>query len=387
MTYADGRRIHDFDSHIMEPLDWLESYADPDVRALLRPVNDGNAERVAFIDGAVEAQAARVGDAAANEALESELMHMKNKGYLALGAFDPDERIRAMDLLGFEQQLLFPTVSFPQFAYEKDPVVRIGGARAMNRGLADYGRVDARLWPVGYVPLGVGVEAAAPVLEEALKDGCRVIAIDMVPDPDGLSFTHADYDPIWARLQEAGTPIAIHVGVHGPWGKGLPAGFHNNGRPHLPQLDDAPREALPFMSISHPAELFLAALVFDGVLERFPGLRVAVAELGATWVPAFLRMLDHSQRAFRRIQPQLSELSLKPSEYIRRQVKFSPFAGEPVGWMIEEAGDELFAFASDYPHHEGTDDPIRRFDQTLEGTPAESIERFYRTNFEELFGL
>ena len=98
-------------------------------------------------------------------------------------------------------------------------------------------------------------------------------------------------------------------------------------------------------------------------------------------------MLDHSQRAFRRLQPQLSELSLRPSEYIRRQVKFSPFAGEPVGWMIEQAGDELFAFASDYPHHEGTDDPIRRFDQTLEETPAEAVDRFYRGNFEELMGL
>jgi predicted TIM-barrel fold metal-dependent hydrolase len=102
-------------------------------------------------------------------------------------------------------------------------------------------------------------------------------------------------------------------------------------------------------------------------------------------VPSFLRQLDHSLRAFRRQQPELAQLSELPSDTIRRRVKFTPYAGEDVGWLIEQGGDELFLFSSDYPHHEGTDDPVRRFDATLKTTPPAAVERFYSKNFEALF--
>ena len=79
-------------------------------------------------------------------------------------------------------------------------------------------------------------------------------------------------------------------------------------------------------------------------------------------------------------------LTLKPSEYIRRQVRFTPFPGEDVGRMIRDAGPELFLFSSDYPHPEGTNDPIRRFERTLEGISEADKDRFYRANFETMMG-
>ena len=97
-TYTPaGRTIFDADSHIMEVRDWLSEYADPGIRERLRPLHLGGAGgRVA--EKAVDAAEARRGDEAAANALEEKLMTAK--GWGALGAFDPDERSRALDLLG-----------------------------------------------------------------------------------------------------------------------------------------------------------------------------------------------------------------------------------------------------------------------------------------------
>jgi predicted TIM-barrel fold metal-dependent hydrolase len=73
-----------------------------------------------------------------------------------------------------------------------------------------------------------------------------------------------------------------------------------------------------------------------------------------------------------------------PSEYIRRAVKFTPFPGEDVGHMIRDAGAELFMFSSDYPHPEGTKDPVGKFEKTLEGVDEEIKDKFYRTNYDAM---
>jgi hypothetical protein len=79
-------------------------------------------------------------------------------------------------------------------------------------------------------------------------------------------------------------------------------------------------------------------------------------------------------------------LTLKASEYIRRAVKFTPFPGEDVGRLIREAGAELFMFSSDYPHPEGTDDPIGRFERTFKEVGEEQKSKFYCENFRAMMG-
>ena len=129
-------------------------------------------------------------------------------------------------------------------------------------------------------------------------------------------------------------------------------------------------------------------LIFDGVLERFPQLKIGVIELGAVWVPGFLRQLDAAFVAFERHEERLKKLSLTPSDYVRRQLKFTPFPTEPVGGLIEQAGEELFLFSSDYPHPEGSHDPIGKFEHSLDARAIgpRARERFYHQNFDGLFG-
>jgi hypothetical protein len=77
---------------------------------------------------------------------------------------------------------------------------------------------------------------------------------------------------------------------------------------------------------------------------------------------------------------------MKPSEYVSRHLKFTPFPGEPVGWMIEQAGAELFMFSSDFPHPEGSTDPIGKFEATLDDVASSARDLFYSRNFIELMG-
>ena len=144
--------------------------------------------------------------------------------------------------------------------------------------------------------------------------------------------------------------------------------------------------AKDYMGVSHMTETFLAALIFDGVFERFPALRGGSIEQGAMWVVPWIRRLDLAQQSFGRNEPVLRELPCRPSEYVRDRLFFTPFPGEPVGWMIEQCGEELFCFSSDYPHPEGTKNPIERFESTLAGTSEAPSERFYSDNLAAMLG-
>ena len=130
----------------------------------------------------------------------------------------------------------------------------------------------------------------------------------------------------------------------------------------------------------------LATMILDGVFDRFPTLRCGVIEQGASWVPGWMRLLDSAQDAFAKNEERLRKLSLKPSEFVRRQIRVTPYPAEDVGWIIEQAGEEVCLFSSDYPHVEGGRNPIRRFEASMSGLPERSKQRFYCDNFVDLMG-
>jgi len=106
-------------------------------------------------------------------------------------------------------------------------------------------------------------------------------------------------------------------------------------------------------------------------------------EHGAFWLPSWLKALDYTASLFKR-QKKYDQL---PSEVAKKHLKVSPFAGEPVGWIIENVGKEMLVFASDYPHPEGTSDPIKKFEAKMENCDESTMEAFYHGNMEELMGI
>ena len=115
------------------------------------------------------------------------------------------------------------------------------------------------------------------------------------------------------------------------------------------------------MTIHVMPEIFLSTMVLDGIFEQFPRLRGGCIEQGAMWIVPWLRRLDIAQETFVTSEKYLS-LPMKASDYVRRNLRFTPFPHEPVGWIIEQAGPELCMFSSDYPHIEGGRNPLKRFD-------------------------
>ncbi len=382
MPYAEGRVYHDADSHVMETPDWLVPYADPDLRERLRPLYVATVKpgEESFIEDLRRRH--RDPDYRAREA--DEIMQRKN--WRATGSFLKEDRPRALDLLGFSSQLVFNTFLngyLVRSEHGDDLDFAYGVARAHNRAITDFCAVDPRLLAVGYVPLADFARARA-MAGEALAQGCKAL---MVPSacPEHHSPSHVGLDPVWAQAEEAGVPVVFHVGGGG---RLLHPSYFENGLPPVPDFHGGAENfrSVDYMAIPYPPMQTLATLIIDGVLDRFPRLRFGVIEQGASWVPGWMRTLDSAHDAFRKNEERLQRLALRPSEYVRRSVRVTPYPAEPVGWIIENAGEEVCLFSSDYPHVEGGRNPLRRFEASLEGLPERAKQRFYCDNFVDLMG-
>jgi predicted TIM-barrel fold metal-dependent hydrolase len=367
----------DADSHLMELPDILDPYLP---REQVDQLAKGMfAARGDLIKRAVAAAAERRSDRDAAHLAEERVL--RDKGWMAMGGWDPEERSRVLDLLGFGAQLVFPTFAPLLYKLSKG-VGTYAGADALNRAIADFCADDPRLLAVASVSLKDPSRAAASAAK-AIDFGCAAV---MVPStaPGDRAPTHPDLDPFWDVLAESGTPFLLHVGGGGEL---LDKAFHNNDMPVPDHLGGGENiRSKDYLAIHHSPSVFLGVLVLDGLFDRFPKLRGGCIEQGAGWVPSWIRHLDCAQRSFSRTETPLTRLSMKPSEYVRRHLKFTPFPGEPVGWMIEQAGAELFMFSSDFPHPEGSTDPIGKFEASLEGSEGAALGRFYAGNFIELMG-
>ncbi|HSZ50407.1 MAG TPA: amidohydrolase, partial [Caulobacteraceae bacterium] len=109
-------------------------------------------------------------------------------------------------------------------------------------------------------------------------------------------------------------------------------------------------------------------------------------ELGASWAPGWMKFMDSAHAAFFKNEERLHRLSAPPSEIVRRQVRVTPYPHEDAGWLIREAGEEVMLFSSDFPHVEGGRNPLKRFGDSLAGTPTAAAQRFYADNFIDLMG-
>jgi len=369
---ATERRYLDADSHVLEPQDWLANYADPGVREKLRPLAMPIAPDGAEAESKV---AARVNSRPTDE-------HTWGKGYKAFGAWAPAERSAFLDAYGIDCQLVFSTFSPGQFLSD-DPDLMWGGVRAHTRALADFCSHDPRLLAVPLIPFA-DIDRALIELDYALELDCGAVLVQTTAPSREMAPSHPALDPFWARLQDADVPFVTHVGTGG---RLVPSGYRANGRPVPPDFLGGGENirSKDFINIGYWPENFLATLALDGVFERFPRLRGASIEQGAEWVPGMLKKLDGAMQ-FARTEPDLAALPIPAADYVRRQVKFTPFPKDDVGWILDNVGPDLLLFSTDFPHPEGTRDPLGRFAAHLERFDDATREKFYVENMRQLIG-
>jgi predicted TIM-barrel fold metal-dependent hydrolase len=392
MPYIENRLVHDADAHIMETPHWLRDYADPALRDRIEPpgyVNElrqtgDNESQLEDIDAAFSRITKRHGTEEYRADEAAEIMNRKN--FAATGSFIPEDRPRTLDMIGVASQLVFNTFynrRLHDWEHTDDLDFAYGVARAHNRGMVEFCSVDARLLPTCYVPLA-DFERTEEMAREALEMGAAAL---LIPSgcPKGHSPSHLGLDPLWAIAQEAGIPIVFHVGGTGDL---IDAGYFQNGLPVPPDFHGGEENfrSVDYIGIPGPPMQTLATMIFDGVLERFPELHIGVIEQGTIWLPSWMRQMESAFDAFARHEERLQKLSLRPSEYVQRQIRATPYPTEDVGWITEQVGPKIYLFSTDYPHVEGGRRPVERFERSL-GDASESVRnRFYAENFIDLMG-
>ena len=269
----------------------------------------------------------------------------------------PAERVRQLDVMGVDAAVLFPNYGLAwELSLESDPTAQKANLAAWNRWTVDVtAEGKGRLLPVAHLTLR-DQDWLDQQLAMLHAGGVRaaMISPSLV---DGRPLSHPTHERAWSAFVEHGVAPVFHVSnFRKPFDEAWYADDPDEGNPVLSSV---------FLSTA-PA-LALADLAVHGVFERHPDLRLGVIELSAVWVPLFLLNLDGGFDFHARFNgAPLTQLPLKPSDYISRQVRVAAFAYEAPDRLIRRAGD-LFMFCSDYPHSEGTADALGDYNRMCAG--------------------
>ncbi|MEI8399414.1 MAG: amidohydrolase family protein [Alcaligenaceae bacterium] len=304
------------------------------------------------------------------------------KGSGAAGAYTSEGRLKALDYMGVNRAFVFADPALQMGAFSDSPM----GISAM-RGWNDYSIAFSRTEPKRLLPVAIlnthNIAAALDEAKRLLKAGIRAFVIASSIPPGGGSPAHANFDPLWALLQEANATAILHAGgeqgfmASDAWSKGVDhLSFETSFRHH-----GEPGDTYMMASFIFSPQNFLATIILGGVFERFPRLRFAVVELGSVWFAPLAMHLDNVAKIFKhRLK---GVLSMTPSDYMRRNIRVTPYRFEPVGDLVERFGfDECYCYSSDFPHPEGGRTPIQDFEKHIERLGQRNAEKFYVTNSE-----
>jgi predicted TIM-barrel fold metal-dependent hydrolase len=336
----DGFRVIDADRHVMEPSDLWDRYMPEAFRGRVRITGPTQAGR--YVDGAQVSDAFRLRGQDGAEDDGGRHMFTGSARYDATFAdaiandFDPVSNLRDMDREGVDVGVLFPTLGlYIMWRDDIDPQLSAAICRAYNTWLSEYCRHDpSRLKGVALIPLQ-DPELAVEELRHASKE-LGLVGIFWRPNVlCGRTLRDADYFPIYEVASELGMTVCVHEGARTVLQQAGSDRYSDFGR-HI---------------ACHPIEQMLACLTLcaDGVLERFPDLKVAHLESGSGWVPFWLERMDEHWEHFS--QGTSRTTSERPSFYFKRQCVVSCEAGEElVGCFAEHVGEDYLVMATDYPH-------------------------------------
>ncbi|MFA5885538.1 MAG: amidohydrolase family protein [Acidimicrobiia bacterium] len=293
---------------------------------------------------------------------------------------DRAARLAVMDEQGLERVIMFPTLACGiEQALRDDIEATMATLRAFNRWLEEDWGFDHQGRILSAPMLSLAAPSGALVeLDSLLERGARVVHIRPAPVPTanggGRSLGDPLHDPVWARLAEAGVPVAFHLGDSGydlfaaAWG----------GKPYFEPF--RPVDPLSKLVVSDRAiHDTIGSLVAHGVFGRHPALRVASIENGSEWVHLLAKRLrkqaNQTPWAF----------AEDPLDTIRRHVWVAPYFEEDVRKLADTIGLDRVLFGSDWPHGEGLAQPTD-FVKELHAFSDDEVRRIMRDNCLELLG-
>jgi predicted TIM-barrel fold metal-dependent hydrolase len=332
------------------------------------------------------------------------------KGPAAPSAMNLRRRPEVMAIMGVRRQLIFPGFGFnalklatgcvlepddvsrprdgrgvlkPRSAGSGEMAVGMAGVAAHNKWAAELTTSNPdSLRMVGIVTTNTTVETMVKECEGLIAAGIRAVWIPSGDPPAGISPADTALDPFYALLAESDTALVLHTGTgtNFPktrvWGQVPQFMFIQSDAAELPQD--------PYnLSRFHVAEEnFVTVLVIGGVFERHPDLRFGAIEVGASWIGPLAERMDFWVDNHRALWEGHKDLSMRPSEYLARNVRVTPFSAEPVEVWIERypAIEDVYCFSTDYPHVEGGRQSLRRLHKRITPLGDAIVEKFFCTN-------
>lgn len=310
------------------------------------------------------------------------------------GCYDGAERLKDMDIDGVDACLIFaPQRTVGHFLGDEDDDLVRTGIEAYNRFLLEqFCAPDPnRLIGLAQMP-STGIDDSVDFLRKAAASGFKGVVISNWPSGrDSLS--DAD-DPFWAAAQEAAVPVAIHINVisrraRQAQRKAAQKKAEGGSRQDIYGGRSAKANA---KAVGGLAGVFstvpntISQLIFTGVFERFPALRIVLVETGVGWIGHFLEQMD--DRYWRNRSWGQIPISEPPSFYWQRNLA-ATFITDRVGIATRHTvGVDNIMWSSDYPHH-GNDWPYSRkvIDEMMGHIPTEERERIIGGNAARIFAL
>jgi predicted TIM-barrel fold metal-dependent hydrolase len=333
----DGFRVMDSDMHVFEPADLWQRYIDP---AYVERAPVGLNREFRDLGVQVDGKILPIPRRTENPALAKYRREFFREKYGDAGKrnFDGVSQVQAMDKEGVDIAFLFPTRGLFVLGIDGlDPDFAAAIARAFNDWLHDFSKTAPdRMYGVTMVAAHHISAAVEEVRRTTQEYGFR--GIFLRPNHvNGRNWSDPYYDPLWEECERLN----------------LPVGFHEAGRVYLPQpaMSQFCSTFSMFNTLGFPFANMLACadIIYGGVTEKFPRLKVAFLEGNCSWVPWLLwRMGEYMETTGAVEYP---ALNLTPLEYFQRQCYGAVECDEVTAKQIPEFGlEDNIVFSTDYPH-------------------------------------
>ena len=295
-------------------------------------------------------------------------------------ARNAEARLPHLDELGIQGSLMFPTLaSLLEERMRDDPDLTHVIVHSLNEWIYDEWTFNYhdRIFATPIITLPI-VEKAIEELEWCLDKGARCILIRPAP-AWGLRGPRSpglpEFDPFWARVQEAGVLVGMHSS--------------DSGYADLASIWEGKTEFLPFKP--NPLRLLvmqnraisdmMTAMICHGAFTRFPDLRIATIENGGTWVKPLLEKLEG---VYKKLPQDFPE---HPLDAFRRNVYVNPFWEDGLEGLIDVMSPDRILFGSDYPHPEGLGDPVSFYDDLPSSLSSDDTAKIMGGNLKELLAV